>query len=214
LGIRQGAMENLALTNETSASFWRDKLVLLTGHTGFKGSWLTLWLHRLGARLTGIRLPPTTAPNLNSEANVDALCQSRFCNICDESLPLDLKQAAQSENLFYLAAQALVHPSYRDAFFSAQGVAVASARVGGVIGGDSCSENRLFPVAVRACLAGQTLEFRRARAIHPWQYVLESPSGYLILAQRLWYNPTLAIKWPHTVSEVSDKDAQWLLLPR
>ena len=83
LGIRQGAMEDLALTNATTASFWRGKRVLLTGHTGFKGSWLTLWLHRLGAKVTGISLPPATTPNLYTEADIGALCQSHFCDIRD-----------------------------------------------------------------------------------------------------------------------------------
>ena len=51
-------MENLDLTGAADASFWRGKRVLLTGHSGFKGSWLTLWLRRLGAQVTGISLPP------------------------------------------------------------------------------------------------------------------------------------------------------------
>ena len=53
MGIRQGAMENLELTHTARAAFWRDRRVLLTGHTGFKGAWLTLWLHRLGAKVDG-----------------------------------------------------------------------------------------------------------------------------------------------------------------
>jgi len=44
--------------------FWRGKRVLLTGHTGFKGAWLALWLQRLGAQVTGVALPPATEPNL------------------------------------------------------------------------------------------------------------------------------------------------------
>ena len=83
LGIGEGAMEDLALTGASDRAFWRGKRVLLTGHTGFKGSWLTLWLHRLGADVTGISLPPLTEPNLYSEANVGALCKSRFCDIRD-----------------------------------------------------------------------------------------------------------------------------------
>ncbi len=45
-------------------AFWRDRRVLLTGHTGFKGAWLALWLERLGARVTGVALPPATDPSL------------------------------------------------------------------------------------------------------------------------------------------------------
>src|SRR5450755_931610 len=106
-------MENLALTNATNASFWRDKRVLLTGHSGFKGSWLTLWLHRLGAKVTGISLPPLTMPDLYSEANIGALCQSRFCDIRDALALAELVQAARPEIVFHLAAQPLVRASYR-----------------------------------------------------------------------------------------------------
>ena len=107
-------MEELALTNATSASFWRDKGVLLTGHTGFKGSWLTLWLHRLGAKVTGISLPPATAPNLYTEARVGTLCQSHFCDIRDASTLVALIRLARPEIVFHLAAQPLVYASYRE----------------------------------------------------------------------------------------------------
>src|ERR1039458_10138533 len=86
MGIRQGAMENLAVTRTARAAFWRLRRVLLTGHTGFKGSWLTLWLHRLGAKVTGIALPPLTEPNLYTEAKIEAHCESQFCDIRELSL--------------------------------------------------------------------------------------------------------------------------------
>ena len=114
LGIRQGAMENLALSGAPNAAFWRGKRVLLTGHTGFKGSWLTLWLHRLGADVTGISLPPMTTPNLYAEADVDAACRSHFCDIRDVSALTELIHAAQPEIVFHLAAQPLVRASYRE----------------------------------------------------------------------------------------------------
>ena len=107
-------MEELALTHATAASFWRDKRVLLTGHTGFKGSWLTLWLHRLGAKVTGISLPPATAPNLYSDADIGALCRSHFCDIRGASAFAELVQAAQPEIVFHLAAQPLVRASYKE----------------------------------------------------------------------------------------------------
>ena len=50
--------------------FWRGKRVFLTGHTGFKGSWMALWLQRLGAEVTGYALPPPTQPSLFEEAEV------------------------------------------------------------------------------------------------------------------------------------------------
>jgi len=90
------------------------------------------------------------------------------------------------------AASEIVIASYRDAFLAAQGVALASARAGNVIGGGDWSEDRLIPDAVRAWQAGQPLLIRHPQAIHPWQHVLEPLAGYLTLAQKLWTQPELA----------------------
>ena len=59
-------MQSTQLNN----SFWQGKRVLLTGHTGFKGSWLSLWLHKLGAKVTGISLSPDASPNLFTLAGI------------------------------------------------------------------------------------------------------------------------------------------------
>ena len=90
------------------------------------------------------------------------------------------------------AASELIVASYRDAFLAEQGVAVATARAGNVIGGGDWSEDRLIPDAVRAWQSGRALEVRRPLAIRPWQHVLEPLAGYLILAQHLWEQPNLA----------------------
>ena len=90
------------------------------------------------------------------------------------------------------AASEIVIASYRDAFLSEQGVAVASARAGNVIGGGDWLEDRLIPDAVRAWQAARALEIRRPQAIRPWQHVLEPLAGYLTLAQKLWEEPELA----------------------
>jgi CDP-glucose 4,6-dehydratase len=90
------------------------------------------------------------------------------------------------------AACEIAIASYRESFLSAQGLAVASARAGNVIGGGDWSEDRLIPDAVRAWEAGRVLEIRRPQAIRPWQHVLEPLAGYLALARRLWDEPTLA----------------------
>lgn len=106
-------MENLDLSGARSASFWRGKRVLLTGHSGFKGSWLTVWLARLGAEVTGVSLPPTTTPALFDAANVAALCDSRFCDIRDAAALAAIIRSARPEIILHLAAQPLVRESYK-----------------------------------------------------------------------------------------------------
>ncbi|MGB6009483.1 CDP-glucose 4,6-dehydratase [Castellaniella sp.] len=256
-------------------AFWRGRRVVLTGHTGFKGSWLALWLHRLGARVTGVALPPTSEPNLYTQARVGELCDSHFIDIRDAQALADRVRRAEPEVVFHLAAQALVRAgyedplatyatnvmgtahvlealrgveglrvavmvttdkvyrnleqaypyreddalgghdpysaskaaselviaSYRDAFLSARGVALASARAGNVIGGGDWAADRLVPDAVRCWQAGQALPVRRPQAIRPWQHVLEPVCAYLRLAESLYATPTLAGAYnfgPHT----------------
>lgn len=93
-------------------SFWANKRVLLTGHTGFKGGWLAIWLARMGARVTGIALPPSTVPALFSRANVAQGISSQFCDICDHTQLAQFVRAASPEIVFHLAAQSLVRASY------------------------------------------------------------------------------------------------------
>jgi len=95
-------------------NFWRGKRVVVTGHTGFKGAWMALWLHRLGAKVTGISLPPATTPNLFNLASIETIADSHFCDIRDAAAVATLINKVQPEIVFHLAAQALVHASYRD----------------------------------------------------------------------------------------------------
>ena len=98
-----------------NASFWKDKSVFLTGHTGFKGSWLTLWLNKMGAKVTGFSLAPPTEPSLFVEAKVqDALAKHIIGDIRDA---LELRQAmqqAEPDIVIHMAAQSLVRDSYQD----------------------------------------------------------------------------------------------------
>ena len=266
-----------------TVNFWHGKRIVLTGHTGFKGSWLAIWLHRLGANVTGISLAPETTPNLFTLAQVEQLCDSHLCDIRDEAALTKMIHAARPEIVFHLAAQPLVRASYRqpvdtfatnvmgtahllnalsgidsvraavmvttdkvyrnnewhwpyreddalgghdpysaskaaseiiiasfrDSFLAEQGVAVASARAGNVIGGGDWSEDRLLPDAVRAWQASERLEIRRPESIRPWQHVLEPLAGYLTLAEKLWAAPNCAGAYnfgPYTHEAVTVRD--------
>lgn len=98
---------------EVTLDFWRDKRVFLTGHTGFKGGWLSLWLQRLGAQVTGVALPPNTTPNLFELARVSDGMESQYCDIRDAVSLSTIVRAAQPEIVLHLAAQPLVRASYR-----------------------------------------------------------------------------------------------------
>jgi len=259
-------MEILVKIAAPNSDFWRAKNVLVTGHTGFKGSWLTYWLSRLGARVYGIALAPTTQPSLFELAGLDRQCQSNFQDIREQEATVALIRQLDPEIVFHLAAQPLVRASYRDplktfstnvqgtanllealrltgsvrvvvaittdkvyrnveqpfpyretdslgghdpysaskaaaelviqsyrdSFLSERGVAVASARAGNVIGGGDWSEDRLIPDAIRAWSQNGELEVRRPMATRPWQHVLEPLSGYMVLAQALWNDTSLA----------------------
>jgi CDP-glucose 4,6-dehydratase len=104
----KGALEGLEMTLE----FWRNKKVLLTGHTGFKGSWLSLWLQSLGADLTGYALAPPTQPNLYMLAGVGSRMQSVHGDILDLEQLWNVVRGCEPEIVFHLAAQALVRHSY------------------------------------------------------------------------------------------------------
>ena len=90
------------------------------------------------------------------------------------------------------AASEIVIDSYREAFLSNQGLAVASARAGNVIGGGDWSKDRLIPDAVKAWQNNQPLVIRRPQAIRPWQHVIEPLAGYLALAQKIYNEPKFA----------------------
>lgn len=248
-------------------SFWAGKRVLVTGHTGFKGSWLTIWLARLGAEVTGIGLAPATTPSLFALAGVERYTvASHIADIRDAVKLRAIVRAARPEIILHLAAQSLVLPSYeypldtfstniqgtanlldslrgldglkvvavvttdkvyenpedgvpfresdplggydpysaskaaaeivtasyRRSFLEGQGVAIATARAGNVIGGGDWSEHRLVPDAVRAWEADEPLAVRCPEAVRPWQHVLEPLAGYLCLCERLWSESRLA----------------------
>lgn len=93
-------------------AFWQGKKVFLTGHTGFKGSWLSLWLQQMGAHVTGFALAPSTTPSLFEEANVAAGMTSVIGDIRDFSAVQAALLQAKPEIVIHMAAQPLVRYSY------------------------------------------------------------------------------------------------------
>lgn len=91
---------------------YSGRRVLVTGHTGFKGSWLSLWLQEMGATLSGIALPPSTAPNHFDLLKFDG--DSRIGDINDAEAMIRTFQEVKPQIVFHLAAQPLVRHSYRD----------------------------------------------------------------------------------------------------
>lgn len=278
------------MENMVASHFWQNKKVLITGHTGFKGSWLALWLQELKAQVSGYALAPATHPNLFTLANVAEGMQSTIADIRDfESVKAAIKNY-QPEIIIHMAAQPLVRYSYqnpietyatnvmgtvnlleaarqmggvktivnvttdkcyenkewqwayrenerlggydpysnskacselvtsayRNSYFNTetygkQGVALASARAGNVIGGGDWSADRLIPDIIRSLIAKKPVVIRNPHAIRPWQHVLEPLSGYLLLAEKLCQEPSrFAESWNFGPNEEDAKPVHWI----
>ncbi|HEY8666521.1 MAG TPA: CDP-glucose 4,6-dehydratase [Tepidisphaeraceae bacterium] len=144
------------------ASTYRNMSVLLTGHTGFKGSWLALWLTELGAQVHGLSLAPPTTPNLFEEARIAGrLASHTIGDIRDEKLLADVMRRAEPKIVFHLAAQPLVRRSYREPreTFDVNVIGTVnvleavrrapSVRVCQVVTSDKCYDNREWVYAYR-----------------------------------------------------------------
>jgi len=110
---RQSTVESMVTMNNL-AGFYRGKRVLVTGHTGFKGAWLSLWLHALGARVTGYALAPPTDPSLYDLGSIDQLVTSVIADIRDSASLARALQSAAPEIIIHMAAQPLVRESYKN----------------------------------------------------------------------------------------------------
>lgn len=252
-------------------NFYKGKRVLVTGHTGFKGSWLSIWLHELGAEIIGVALDPFTERDNYVLSGIGNKIKADIrADIRDEKRMKEIFQEYQPEIVFHLAAQPLVRLSYDipvetyetnvmgtinvmeamrvtdsvkvgvmittdkcyenkeqiwgyrenepmggyDPYSSSKGaaeiaiaswrrsffnpadygtkhhVALASVRAGNVIGGGDWALDRIIPDCIKALEAGKPIEIRSPKAIRPWQHVLEPLSGYMLLAQKMWDEPT------------------------
>lgn len=276
---------------DVEAEFWHGRRVLVTGHTGFKGSWLSLWLATMGADVTGVSEGVPSDPSLYETARIGELVTDVRADIRDADAVTRTVELARPEVVLHLAAQPLVRPSfvdprttyevnvmgtvnvldavrivgdvravvnvtsdkcyenrewewayredepmggfdpyssskgaselvtsaYRRSFFSSpDGTRLASARAGNVIGGGDWGADRLIPDFMRAALSGTSVAIRNPAATRPWQHVLNPLSGYLLLAQTLWQDPSAATAWNfgpagddvRTVAWIADRLAQ------
>jgi len=107
MGRGEGTLEDLVKT-------WQGRRVFLTGHTGFKGSWLALWLSRLGAKVRGYALDPCTEPNMFTLACVGACVDDVRGDICNYSKLDESLRGFAPEVVFHMAAQPIVRRSYAD----------------------------------------------------------------------------------------------------
>ena len=112
--FRQGTLEDVVKGRHMDPSFWNKKKVLITGHTGFKGSWLSLWLQSAGANVVGYALPPPTDPSLFKLADVASGMVSLTGDVRDLDQLSSAIQSHRPEVIFHMAAQALVRPSYQN----------------------------------------------------------------------------------------------------
>lgn len=120
-------MEDVGLMMAVIPEFWCGKRVLLTGHTGFKGSWLSLWLQHLGANVQGLALVPPTMPSLFTVARVAEGLSSQIGDIRDYDSVLAVMERFRPELVIHMAAQPLVRLSY------AQPVATYATNVMGTV---------------------------------------------------------------------------------
>jgi CDP-glucose 4,6-dehydratase len=103
------------MTMLVDPTFWNGKRVFLTGHTGFKGSWMSLWLASMGAKVCGYALAPNTQPNLFEVAGVAAVLEeNHFADICDREQLTAAMVAFRPDIVIHMAAQALVRYSYAE----------------------------------------------------------------------------------------------------
>ena len=102
------------IKGKVNPTFWNRKRVFLTGHTGFKGSWLSLWLLKMGATVKGFALDPTTNPSLFLQTKLSTSMESEIFNISDLTQLTTSMLNFNPDVLIHMAAQPLVRYSYKD----------------------------------------------------------------------------------------------------
>lgn len=122
-------MENMVASSVPNLEFWKDKKVFLTGHTGFKGSWLSIWLSSLGAVVRGYGLKPATNPNLFTIAGIGSIVESDINDVRDYSALCASILEFSPDIVFHMAAQPLVRASYERPLETYQTNVIGTANV-------------------------------------------------------------------------------------
>ncbi len=149
MGLGECPLENLVLNPE----FWKDRKVLVTGHTGFKGAWLCLWLHQMGARVSGLSIDTVSEPSLWSLLGLTGVSH-HLVDVRDAEKVKQVLSIEEPEIVFHLAAQSLVRRSYREPMetFSTNVMGVvalldaiakdSTVRAAVIVTSDKCYENK------------------------------------------------------------------------
>ena len=149
------------------AGAYEGKRVLVTGHTGFKGGWLTLWLTDLGAEVTGYSLAPRTTPALFEVANIGDLCESVIADIDDEVQLRTTLRRVRPDFVFHLAAQALVRRGHEEPILTIETNVLGTARV----------LEAVRQEALRCCVVVVTSDKCYAERDAPWGFREDEPLG-------------------------------------
>ena len=244
--------------------FYKNKNILVTGATGFKGAWLAYWLLKMGANVTGLGVSPNKNEKLFYQLSLDKKVKLYLFDIRNLKKLKNVIDKTKPKIIFHLAAQPLVYESYKkpfatfdinyrgslnimecvrtsnivksvvivtsdkcyesskkkiqfketdrlggkdpysaskssaeimvraywESFFKKRNIAISTGRAGNVIGGGDWSENRLIPDCIKSLISNKNIYIRNPYFNRPWQNVLESLKGYLMLAEKQYKEPS------------------------
>ena len=155
MDFRKSSMEDLVMSQKVFNGIFKGKTVLITGHTGFVGSWLTLWLNNLGANVIGYSLNPPTNPALFDILNLGNEITNVVSDIREKEKLFEIVKEYEPEFVFHLAAQSLVRNSYENPLdtFDVNVLGTAnmlealrfssSVKVGLIMTSDKCYDNKI-----------------------------------------------------------------------
>ncbi len=173
----QCALENMGGQVMAFSGIYSGRRVLVTGHTGFKGSWLCQWLLDLGAEVAGYSIDIPTQPSHFQALDLESQITHTIGDVRDREALQKTFESLQPDVVFHLAAQALTRASYDDPHSTIETNTLGTLNV------LECIRRQN---SIRAWSKGERVTIRNPYARRPWQHVLEAISGYLCLGSSLW----------------------------